>query len=99
VAIGDGFHQVVSVGNGKIFVGARTCSTGCLSIVDASSRAVTIDTQKGDVTGATPIPNRNFFYVVEGSQARIYDTTTNKESTTQQLDIVGKAEDVLVLDQ
>lgn len=100
INIGDGVHQVIAVGNGKIFVGARTCvSAGCLSIVDLNSKAVVVDTQKGDVTGATPIPNHNTFYVAEGGELRIYDTTTNQELVGALVDIVGQAQDVVVIDQ
>ena len=99
ITIGDGVHQVLAVGNGKAFVGARTCSAGCLSMVDLNSKAVVVDTQKGDVTGATPIPNHNTFYVAEGGELRIYDTTTNQELAGVLIDIVGNAQDVLVIDK
>jgi len=99
IAIGDGFHQVIAVGTGKAFVGARTCSSGCLSIVDLNTKNVVVDTPKGDVTGATPIPNHNTFYVAEGGELRIYDTTTNAESKTAFIDISGRVSDVLVIDQ
>jgi hypothetical protein len=99
VSIGDGFHQVLVTGNGKLFVGARTCSTGCLTIVDLASHAAVTDVQKGDVTGATPIPNRNVFYVIEGGEVHVYDTTTNQEVPNVVIDIVGQASDVLVIDK
>lgn len=99
IAIGDGVHQVLSVGNGKAFVGARTCSSGCLSIVDLNSKAVVVDTPKGDVTGAASIPKQNEFYVVEGGELRIYDTTTSQEKAGVLIDIVGSAQDVVVVDQ
>jgi hypothetical protein len=99
ISIGDGVHQVMAIGNGKLFVGARTCSTGCLSIVDLNSKTAVVDSQKGDVTGAAAIPKQTEFYVAEGGELRIYDTTTNQESQQFLIDIVGKAQDVLVLDQ
>jgi hypothetical protein len=99
ISIGDGTHQVLKIGNGKAFVGARLCSSGCLSIVDLNSKAVVVDTPKGDVTGADVIPNHNTFYVAEGGELRIYDTTTSKESTTTLIDVVGKVEDILVIDK
>lgn len=99
VSIGDGFHQVLISGNGKLFVGARTCSTGCLTIVDLTSHAAVTDAQKGDVTGATPIPNRNVFYVIEGGGVHVYDTTTNQEVPHVVIDVVGNASDVLVIDK
>jgi hypothetical protein len=99
ISIGDGIHQVLKIGNGKAFVGARLCSSGCLSIVDLNSKAVVVDTPKGDVTGADVIPNHNTFYVAEGGELRIYDTTTSKESATTLIDVVGKVEDILVIDK
>ena len=39
------------------------------------------------------------FYVAEGGELRIYDTTTSKESTTALIDVVGKVEDILVIDK
>jgi hypothetical protein len=99
VSIGDGFHQVLVSGSGKLFVGARTCSTGCLTIVDLASHAAVTDVQKGDVTGATPIPNRNVFYVIEGGGVHVYDTTTNQEVPHVVIDVVGNASDVLVIDK
>lgn len=98
-AIGDGTPQIMRVVGTKLFVGARTCVSGCLSIVDLSSKAATIDPPKGDVTGITAVPGRNEVYVAEGGEVRVYDTTTNKESTSVFIDVVGKAEDVAILDQ
>ncbi len=102
VAISDGYHQVIALGaNGKLFIGSRSCSNtvqGCLSIYDtAAGSAVTSPAGGGDVTGMDPISGRNVVYVIEGGELRIYDTTTSKQQGTQ-IDIVGKAIDVKLVD-
>jgi hypothetical protein len=102
VAITDGYHQRIALGsNGKLFVGSRTCNNsvqGCLSIFDtAAGTVVTSPAGGGDVTGMDPISGRNVVYVVEGGELRIYDTTTSMQQTTQ-IDIVGKAIDVKLID-
>ncbi len=102
VAISDGTHTIMALGaNGKLFVASRACSNtvqGCLSIFDtAAGSAVTSAAGGGDVTGIEPVSSRNVVYVIEGGELVIYDTTTNKPQSTQ-IDIVGKALDVRVVD-
>ena len=102
VAISDGTHTLMALGsNSKLFVGARSCSSavqGCLSIVDvAAGTAVLSAAGTGDVTGIEPVAGRNVVYVIEGGELVIYDTTTSKPQSTQ-IDIVGKAFDVRVVD-
>ena len=98
IAIGNGFHQVISLFQNKVIIGARTCSTGCMSIVDPAAGAAVIDTAKGDVTSVTPITPRKVVYATEGGEVRIYDVTTGQEllsNNTQLIDVVGKAASVL----
>jgi hypothetical protein len=87
--------------NSKLFVASRACnsaSQGCLSIVDtAAGTAVISAAGGGDVTGIEPVPDRSVVYVIEGGELVIYDTTTGMRQTTQ-IDIVGKAVDVRVVD-
>jgi hypothetical protein len=102
VAISDGTHTIMALGaNSKLFVASRACSNaiqGCLSIVDtAAGSAVISAAGGGDVTGIEPVPARNVVYVIEGGELVIYDTTTSKPQSTQ-IDIVGKALDVRVVD-
>lgn len=102
VAISDGTHTIMKLAaNGKLFVASRTCSStvqGCLSIFDtAAGSAVTSAPGNGDVTGIEPVSSRSVVYVIEGGELVIYDTTTGKPQTTQ-IDIVGKAIDVRVVD-
>jgi len=50
------------------------------------------------VTGMTPITNRTVFYVVEGGELRIYDTTKDKIYTLTSIDVFGQAIDVKQVD-
>ena len=110
--ITDGFHDRMELGsNGQIFIGARTCTNintpasgsnpgevrGCLSIFSTSNSSVVVPPNNGDVTGLQPITNRNVVYVVQKGELRIYDTTTDKLQT-QQVDILGQAIDVELVD-
>ena len=110
--ITDGFHHRMELGsNGKLFVGARTCTNinipasgsnpgevrGCLSIFKTSSSNVVFPPDNGDVTGLQPITNRNVVYVIQQGELRIYDTTTD-QLQAKQIDILGQAIDVKLVD-
>lgn len=116
VPISDGYHTLMQLAsNNKLFIGATTCSAGCLTSVNTNNNAAAVDTNTGDVTGIAPIGGRNVVYVVEnviagspdclGQQAclgelRIYDTTAGTPTLTPtQIDIIGKAVDVKSIDQ
>jgi len=103
VAISDGTQSLMALAaNNKLFIGSRGCSSsvqGCLSIFDTATGSVVISAPgAGDVTGMDPVAGRSVVYVVEGGELVIYDTTTSKPQATQ-IDIVGKAFDVKVVDQ
>jgi len=115
VPISDGYHNLMQMGsNNALFIGAITCSAGCLTIFPSTSNpnAAVVDGNTGNVTGIAPINGRNVVYVVEDLPAgispcttlacagklRIYDTTTDAPTATQ-IDIVGKAVDVKYVDQ
>ncbi len=98
IFITDGYHNRMEMGaNGQLFIGARTCSTGCLSIVDTNQSKVNFSSDTGDVTGIQPITTRNVVYVCENGELRIYDTTTDKLQANQ-IDIIGQAVDVKLVD-
>ena len=98
IRITDGYHYRMELGaNGQLFVGARTCSSACLSIFNTSNSAVVIPSQSGDVTGIQPIRNRNVVYVCQNGGLLIYDTTTDMLQTTQ-VTIRGQAVDVKLVD-
>jgi len=98
VKIGDGFHQVITVFQNKLMIGARTCTTGCLSLVDPSGGTAIVDSPKGDVTAVTGIPTRTVFYAAEGGEVRVYDVSNGNEHLTNGvpvINIVGKVTSVL----
>jgi len=110
--IADGFHNRMELGaNGRLFIGARACTNvnipasgssdgevrGCLSIFDTKNSNVHVAPVNGDVTGLQPIPKRNVVYVVQAGELEIYDTTTD-ELQSKQVDILGQAIDVKVVD-
>ena len=107
----EDFLASPAISNGQIFIGARTCTNintpasgsnpgevrGCLSIFNTSSSNVVFPADNGDVTGLQPITNRNVVYAVQQGELRIYDTTTDKLQA-QQVDILGQAIDVKLVD-
>ena len=111
VVISDGYHnQMELTGNNKLFIGAITCSAGCLTVYDTIANQAGVDSITGDVTGIAPIPGRNVVYVVETVAAgsldcvgllpcvgklRIYDDSASQPTLTPgQINVVGKAVDV-----
>jgi hypothetical protein len=108
--IPDGYHNKIDIsGTGQLFVGSRTCTNivpvtagdeqrGCLAIYNTNNGNLVIPPDNGDVTGLQPVTNRTVFYVVEGGQFRIYDTTTDKLYTVASIDILGNAVDVKLID-
>jgi hypothetical protein len=98
IPIGNGFHRLMALGaNNKLFIGAQTCTGGCLSIVDTTNQNVVVSNTPGDVTGMQPIPDRPVVYVIQGGELVIYDTNTSQPQSTQ-VDIVGQAYDVVFVD-
>jgi len=109
-AIPDGYHTKIDIsGDGRLFVGSRTCTNivpvntgdeqrGCLAIYNTNNGNLIIPPDNGDVTGLQPITNRTVFYVIEGGELRIYDTTTDKIYTVASINILGNAVDVKLID-
>ena len=104
--IPDGYHNRIQMGaNGQLFLGSHNCTNvtsatetrGCLAIFDTVKSQVTIPPANGDVTGIEPIPHRTVVYVCQNGALQIYDTATDKLQTTQ-VNIVGQAIDVKVVD-
>lgn len=97
INIGDGFHTVISVpSSGKVVVGARTCTTGCTSIVDVGGGSASISSLTGDTLSIAPITGRSVVYVIEGNELVIYDLTTGKPQA-KQVDIIGTPTSVLYI--
>ncbi len=98
IAISDGYHDRMAIStNGEIFIGAHTCTAGCLSIFEPANSSVVIPSAGGNVTGIQPITARNVVYVCQNGVLNIYDTTTNALQP-RQVDIVGQAVDVELVD-
>jgi hypothetical protein len=101
--IAPGIHDTMTVQAGKVFVGSRSCGNpgnqGCLAIWDGNSQNATIAgaAADGDVTGMQAISNRSVVYVIVGGELQIYDANTSALQS-QQLDIVGHAEQVVQVD-
>jgi hypothetical protein len=108
--IPDGYHTHIDIsGDGQLFVGSRNCTNivpatpgaeqrGCLAILNTNNGNLVIPPDNGDVTGLQPITNRTVFYVVEGGEFRIYDTTTDKIDTVVEITIFGNPVDVKLID-
>jgi YVTN family beta-propeller protein len=114
IPITDGDHEKIAFANNRVYVGALGCSVepgtavntvrGCLSIFNTSTSAAVFPTESSfrqdfDVTGFQPISGRNIIYVVQGSEIDIFDTNTDAlASGITQIDVVGKAFDVVQID-
>jgi hypothetical protein len=98
VNISDGYHNRMAVtSDNQVFVGAQGCTRSCLSIYNANNGNVVIGTDSGDVTGIQPISGRPQVYVVQNGELRNWSTTTDAPAT-KQLDVVGHAVDVKLVD-
>jgi hypothetical protein len=98
VKIGDGFHQVITLFQNKVLIGARICTTGCVSIVDPSGGTAIVDSPKGDVTAITGVTPRSVFYTAEGGGVHVYDVATGNEhllNNNPAINVVGKVTGVL----
>jgi DNA-binding beta-propeller fold protein YncE len=114
IPITDGDHEKMAFANNRVYVGALGCTVepgtaantvrGCLSIFNTSSSAAVFPTESSfrqdfDVTGLQPISGRNIIYVVQGSELDIFDTNTDTLAPgITQIDVVGKAFDVVQID-
>lgn len=106
--LAPGYHDTMTVQAGKVFVGARACTIAippspigssnqsCLGIFDGTNTTVS-STYEGDVTGMQAISGRSVVYVIMGGELRIYDANTSAPQS-QQLDIIGHAEQVVQVD-
>src|SRR3954471_4726325 len=111
VPMTPGYHDLMTVQAGKVFIGSRTCglttpqpapapaNQGCLGIYDEGSTVVTPDFggQPLDVTGMQAISGRTVVYVIVGGELQIFDANTSALQS-QQLDILGHAEQVVQVD-
>jgi hypothetical protein len=114
VPITDGDHEKMAFANNRLYVGALGCTVdpgstanlvrGCLSIFNTSSPGTKFPEESSfrqnfDVTGLQPISGRSVIYIVQGAELDIFDTNTDALAAgVTQLDVVGKAFDVVLID-
>ena len=104
IAITNGYHSIMALGpNSLLFIGSTGCdnlTAGCLSVYNTgTSTVVNSAAGAGDTTGLQPITGRSIVYVIEGGELVIWDTTTAAPlPASKQLDIVGQAWDVKLID-
>lgn len=106
--------RIAMTSNGRVYIGSSGCLAvpvggnirGCLAIFDTTKgvvqTAITMPTFSSlrtgfNVTGMQPISGRNVIYVIEGGELDIFDITTDALAA-KQLDVVGKAIDVVQID-
>jgi hypothetical protein len=109
--ITDGFHLRMKLIDGRLYVGATTCTPvslasglirGCLTILNVATGTLVFPELSAlrssfDVTAIEPIRGRPVAYVCEGGELDIFDTTTGTFAS-RQVDVVGKAVDVVQID-
>jgi hypothetical protein len=105
--LAPGYHDTMVVQAGKVFIGSRACTLinppnqGCLAIFDGTNAIITgLPDKLGqgfDVTGMQAISGRSVVYVIIGGELRIYDANTSAPQS-QQLDLIGHAEQVVQVD-
>jgi hypothetical protein len=114
IAITDGDHETMAAANNRIYVGAIGCTVqpgsaantvrGCLSIFNTSTSTVKFPEESSfrqnfDVTGLQPISGRTIIYVVQGAELDIFDTNLDVLAPgVTQIDVVGTANDVVLID-
>jgi hypothetical protein len=114
IPITDGTHEKMVFANNRIYVGASGCTVdpgtaantvrGCLSIFNTATPGTKFPEESSfrqnfDVTGLQPISGRSIIYIVQGAELDIFDTNSDAlASGVTQLDVVGKAFDVVQID-
>lgn len=113
ISITDGQHlKMQMASNNRLYIASIACTPsndpstglvrGCLTIFNTSTNSAVVPEVSSlrpsfDVTGIQPITNRTVVYVCEGGELDIYDTNTDKLTSTQ-IDIQGQAIDVVQID-
>jgi hypothetical protein len=110
-AISDGAHnKMLFADDNTLFVGSVQCqsgeryhlnpasSSGCLTLFNTGTNAVSFDTYKGDLTGIADVEGLHKVYVAEGGQIYIYRTTDFSEIDNSNVTVVGTAADVAYMD-
>jgi hypothetical protein len=114
VPITDGDHEKMAFTNNRLYIGANGCTVdpgtaantvrGCLTIFNTGTPGTKFPEESAlrqnfNVTGLQPITGRNIIYIVQGGELDIFDTNADTLAPgVTQLDIVGKAADVVLID-
>jgi DNA-binding beta-propeller fold protein YncE len=105
IAITDGYHHLMAMAEGgKLYIGAENCipsgGAGCLSIFNTSGNTAVIPVTRapGSVTGIQPLSGRGLVYVTIGGELIIFETSTDAPRPDRQLDVVGNAAGVKLID-
>jgi hypothetical protein len=114
IPVTDGDHEKMAFVNNRIYLGATGCTVqpgaaantvrGCLSIFNTATPGTRFSEvsslrQNFDVTGLQPISGRSIIYVVQGAELDIFDTNLDVLAPgVTQIDVVGKAFDVVQID-
>lgn len=105
VTIANGYHTVMAMADGgKLYIGSQDCTisngAGCLSIFNTSGTSAVIPTTRapGPVTSVQPLTGRNLAYVTIGGELIIFDTPTDAPRSERQLDVVGNAFRIKLVD-
>ena len=110
-SIADGTHnKMLFADDDTLFIGSVQCqsgeryhldpssSSGCLTLFNTGTNAVSFDTYKGDLTGIADVEGLHKIYVAEGGQVYIYRTTDFAELDNSNVTVVGTAADVAYMD-
>ena len=110
--IADGAqNKMLFADDNTLFVGSTQCqsgeryhldpssSSGCLSMFNTGTNAVSLDTFQGDLTGIADVEGLHKIYVAEGGQIYIYSTANfPAQLDNSNVTIVGTATDVAYMD-
>ncbi len=110
-SISDGTHnKMLFADDDTLFIGSVQCqsgeryhldpasSSGCLTMFNTGTNAVSFDTYQGDLTGIADVEGLHKIYVAEGGQIYIYRTTDFAALDNSDVTIVGTAADVAYMD-
>jgi hypothetical protein len=112
--ISDGYHdKMVFADDNTLWIGSNICNAGvryqeaeagqnvqygCLTMFNAQTGAVTIDSYKGDATGIAAVTPLQKVYSAEGGQVYIYSTKDMSQLDNSNVTVAGTVTDVAYID-
>lgn len=112
VSITNGHHGKIALASNRLYIGAIACTPvnnsvtsrvrGCLTIFNTTTNTALFPEFSSlrasfGVTAIRPIAGRNVVYVCEGDELDVFDSGTDAV-TNENIDVVGKAVDVVQID-